>query len=269
MKDNPTIQETQDEILVLLKEFDRVCRNNNIKYSLHGGTLLGAVRHGGFIPWDDDADVTMMREEYNKLLKCFNQQSEESVLIESYLHMPRIIRKKFDEDTVFAWVDIMIYDPITENKIGQKIKFVAILFYQAMCRNKVTIKLIEGKSHGGIQMALFKAAYMIGKPFSYEKKFGWYNRFCETKLCGSRQYIHRSNDQLRGMKMLVPAHCMTAYRDIQYADARLMITKDYDEVLTISYGKNYMTPIHDDANDDLHIHFREAFLKHLNLLEDV
>lgn len=118
-------------------------------------------------------------------------------------------------------------------------------------------------------MALFKAAYMIGKPFSYEKKFGWYNRFCETKLCGSRQYIHRSNDQLRGMKMLVPAHCMTAYRDIQYADARLMITKDYDEVLTISYGKNYMTPIHDDANDDLHIHFREAFLKHLNLLEDV
>ena len=62
---------------------------------------------------------------------------------------------------------------------------------------------------------------------------------------------------------------MTAYRDIQYADARLMITKDYDEVLTISYGKNYMTPIHDDANDDLHIHFREAFLKHLNLLEDV
>lgn len=63
MKDNPTIQETQDEILVLLKEFDRVCRNNNIKYSLHGGTLLGAVRHGGFIPWDDDADVTMMREE--------------------------------------------------------------------------------------------------------------------------------------------------------------------------------------------------------------
>ena len=62
----------------------------------------------------------------------------------------------------------MIYDPITENKIGQKIKFGAILFYQAMCRNKVTIKLIEGKSHGGIQMALFKAAYMIGTPFSYE-----------------------------------------------------------------------------------------------------
>ena len=42
--------------------------------------------------------------------------------------------------------------------------------------------------------------------------------------------------------------------------------KDYDKVLTISYGANYMTPIHDEANDDLHVHFREAFLKHLKLI---
>lgn len=265
MKTKVTIKESQNAILNILKEYDRVCRKNGIHYSLHGGTLLGAVRNGGFIPWDDDADVTMMRAEYDKLVKCFNCDSKDFQLIESYLHMPRIIRKHFEDDSVFAWLDIMLYDPISENKFEQKIKLGAILAFQAMCRNSVTIKLAEGKNHGVLKMAFFRMAYFIGKPFSYNTKFRWYNNFCKKCLCGSGKLIHRSNDQLRGMKMLVTAECMTEYIDVPYEDTELMITKDYHKVLVISYGENYMTPIYDETNDDLHYHFKKTFLQHLGL----
>ena len=84
MNQKPTVKEIQEEILILLSELDRVCRKNNIKYSLHGGTLLGAVRENGFIPWDDDADITMMREEYNRLIECFNKESKDFMLLKAF-----------------------------------------------------------------------------------------------------------------------------------------------------------------------------------------
>lgn len=64
----------EKEILIgLLKYFDDICRRNNIEYSLSGGTLLGAVRHGGFIPWDDDVDVMMTRKNYERFKSVYTQ----------------------------------------------------------------------------------------------------------------------------------------------------------------------------------------------------
>lgn len=63
--------------LELLKEFDRICRKHDIKYVMWGGTMLGAIRHHGFIPWDDDADIAMTREEYQKLKNVIHELNPE------------------------------------------------------------------------------------------------------------------------------------------------------------------------------------------------
>ena len=64
--DDKTLRQLQMIELEMLIEVDRICKKCEIKYNIIAGTLLGAVRHGGFIPWDDDADVAMLRPEYEK-----------------------------------------------------------------------------------------------------------------------------------------------------------------------------------------------------------
>lgn len=68
------LQRHQQVLLELLAEFDRICKKHHIKYALFAGTALGAVRHRGFIPWDDDLDVVMLRTEYERFLRVAPQE---------------------------------------------------------------------------------------------------------------------------------------------------------------------------------------------------
>lgn len=63
----------QDTILIIAKEIDKICKENNIDYFMDGGTQLGAIRHRGFIPWDDDFDIGMKRIEYDRFINVCQQ----------------------------------------------------------------------------------------------------------------------------------------------------------------------------------------------------
>ena len=87
---DPIVQKkVQDRELQILKEIDRICRLRHIRYCLCAGTLLGAVRHGGFIPWDDDIDIIMPRKDYERFAKEFMKYASD----EYYLHTNKCDKK--------------------------------------------------------------------------------------------------------------------------------------------------------------------------------
>lgn len=73
---NPLLRKAQMKQIEILEEFDRVCEAHGIKYFLSGGSVLGAIRHGGFIPWDDDIDVGICRDQYEKFLEVASEMNE-------------------------------------------------------------------------------------------------------------------------------------------------------------------------------------------------
>ena len=126
--------------LEILKEIDRICRKYKIRYGLDAGTLIGAVRHGGFIPWDDDADVAMTRSQYEAFRKVAGRELPPHMeLVEPdsfrggkafYDFTPRIIyqNSRCHEDTEemafyegklnHIWVDIFTIDRLPAGKLG-------------------------------------------------------------------------------------------------------------------------------------------------------
>lgn len=79
--DGSDLRKAQLRMLELLSFLDKICRENNLRYWLSGGTLLGAVRHGGFIPWDDDVDVNMPRKDAKKLKKIMGSKTFDNFII--------------------------------------------------------------------------------------------------------------------------------------------------------------------------------------------
>ena len=81
MKDLATIQKNE---LIILKEIKRICDKHKIIYYLSSGTLLGAIRHGGFIPWDDDIDIEMPLPDYKRFLKVCETELDKRFFLQNY-----------------------------------------------------------------------------------------------------------------------------------------------------------------------------------------
>ena len=87
------LRQSQLVMLRILKTVDSICKENNISYWLDSGTLLGAARHGGFIPWDDDIDIMMLREDYELFKEIAKKELPEDMFLQNqdtdiYYDMP-------------------------------------------------------------------------------------------------------------------------------------------------------------------------------------
>ena len=105
-----SIREKQKLLLYLFKKFHDLCEENKLIYNAFGGTLLGAIRHKGFIPWDDDIDVTMPREDYNKLIEIVKTLENKELIIHTYP----------DESYIYPYsklglIDTMQYEEIVKS----------------------------------------------------------------------------------------------------------------------------------------------------------
>ena len=77
------LRQDQLELLQMLKRVDAICKENNIQWWLSSGTLLGAARHKGFIPWDDDIDIVMLRKDYRRLEKILRKMDDKEFILHS------------------------------------------------------------------------------------------------------------------------------------------------------------------------------------------
>lgn len=125
-----SLVQLQQELTMLLLRFDSFCKENDLRYSLHAGTLLGAVRHKGFIPWDDDLDVSMPRPDFDKFMSLRDELPEGLDVIDASNSefanpFPKICTNsiraqepwyegKFDE---FLWIDVFPMDGVPEDEV--------------------------------------------------------------------------------------------------------------------------------------------------------
>jgi len=136
------INELQKIQLSMLKDFDAVCQKHRISYQLFSGTALGAVRHKGFIPWDDDIDVVMLREDYERFFDSASKELDSNkyyVQREFSEHWPMIFSKLRLNGTTYIekyhshdarihqgiYIDIFPCDNLSDNRLMQKLQYIA------------------------------------------------------------------------------------------------------------------------------------------------
>lgn len=256
MPSEPNLVELHSELLILLQEFHQFCVENNIQYSLQAGSLLGAVREKGFIPWDDDLDVTLTREEYEKFLytiKC-GKLNDPLEFHDEISQLPTVLMRR--ENRPVVWIDIFIYDYISEKKLCQRLKNAGLLVLIGMLKTHSTMEVVKAKAaqiYTPVQYACYYMAYTFGRLFPMKTKVAWLNWFSQHAFVGHRTLIHRANDSLTERKAIFPSTVMMEYQIVPFETAEAMISSRYHEILVSSYGDDYMIPRRDtDAHSDVH-----------------
>lgn len=234
--------------LDILDEIDRVCTDNGLRYSLAYGTLLGAVRHGGFIPWDDDIDIMMPREDYDRLRAIWKEKAKREFLLEDetmfsdYVNNFAKIRKdhttflQFEVERTRTYhkgffVDIFPGDRVAPEGLSRKVQYVA--FAMNLLYNRGYSSGVGGV-RGFLEKCLLKAVPK-GCHSKVSSAFGRFSRrwngvddaqlvFASTASCCKKYY---------------PADLFENLQRIPFQEKTYLAVQNADAVLRVEYG-DYM-----------------------------
>ncbi len=262
--DDEGLKRYQAELLKMISDVFKFFDEHGIQYSLSGGSILGAVRHKGFIPWDDDVDINIPRESYDKLVALF--ETDQDFSSHYYLQSPKthpelglhvsqirkkgtVARRKYDYAAKECGISIDLY--IVENVFDQPIK----RFFQGLTSMFLTFALAsvrETKNH-----ALMKEMFRLeGRKLNYSAgklMVGWFFGIIPMKTwltwldkCNSSckdphtKYVSIPTGRKHFRRETYLRENMNVYKKVPFETEMVNIPVWSEEYLEMFYGKDYM-----------------------------
>lgn len=247
--------------LDMLKEVDRICRKNNIKYELDGGTLLGAVRNKGFIPWDDDIDIQMLRSDYDRFCDvCKNELDPNKFFLQTYKTdqgyrwgYARILKvgttfRRADHEMINSkngiFLDIFPRDNMPDGSVTK-------LIYNIECflARKIGYSIVGRKCEKDYLKRL-GYCFISTVPMSISRKLFDHlaYRYSDKHTTYVRTPGWHWKQESKGYKRKWLDNTV----EIPFEDMMAYAPKDYDEFLQYMYGPDYMTPPPEDKRKPQH-----------------
>lgn len=238
----------QTKLLELLKEFDDFCIKNDIEYSVIGGTLLGAVRHKGFIPWDDDLDIIVDRYYYDKIIKLLPYGRlglEQDTKIKLWIDRIKLTTPD-DLNCPYVFIDVFVLDNCPNESYKATTKMILIKTLQGMMKPRPRF----GKQSFLLTLLSY-LLFFVGQFFSFKKKLYLYNSI--SSWCNDKKTKYKKiyNDEYSMLDKKYPRDMLDSLVRLSFEDSKVYSTSKYDELLRYIYGDYMILP---DENKRQPIH---------------
>ena len=251
--------------LDILRDFIRVCEGNRLRYYAVGGTLLGAVRHKGFIPWDDDMDLAMPRKDYDKFLEVYRTCLSERYDVEHFSIQEdvyfypmklrdtktRVSEKRLSEDDIsFLSIDVFPIDGYPDRRFDQfryKIGYYFRKMRIGFC-NVNRLRKIDRPMHEKALIAFAKLFRLNEKLSLRKEQEGFDKVFKSTK--GKKCKLVGDISGRYGFREFVPVSYFGKPVQLPFEDIMINAPKEYDKYLSRIYGDYMQLPPEDKRVSD-------------------